>query len=111
VRPGQTFLLATNSYRAAGCGGYLAARPERMVPERLVDVGHAMIRDILLRHFASPPATASQTTSFSFLPLPGTSVTFDTAPEATRHLAEVAHLHPEPLGTTPEGFARFRLHL
>lgn len=111
VRPGQTFLLATNSYRAAGCGGYLAARPERMVPERMVDVGHAMIRDILLRHFASPPATASQTTSFSFLPLPGTSVTFDTAPEATRHLAEVAHLHPEPLGTTPEGFARFRLHL
>lgn len=104
--PAQEFILATNSYRAAGCGGYVWARPER-----LVDVGRTPIRDLLIRHVASadrpaPPAAPD----FGFVPMPGTSVTFDTAPGAIPHLDEIAHFGPEYLGPAPAGFARFRLH-
>lgn len=105
--PNQEFLLATNSYRSAGCGGYAQARPER-----LVDVGRAPIRDILLRHLAEHEPTApAPAETFRFRPMPGTTVTYDTAPAATAHLDRIAHFRPEPLGLTDEGFARFRLHL
>ncbi|RID92830.1 bifunctional 2',3'-cyclic-nucleotide 2'-phosphodiesterase/3'-nucleotidase [Gemmobacter lutimaris] len=106
LHPDQAFILATNNYRAAGCGGYTCARPERMV-----DVGHAALRDIVLRHLADNPRVPASLPAFSFLPMPDTSVTYDTAPSATAYLAELAHLRPEALGLTPEGFARFRLHL
>lgn len=105
--PEQEFLLATNSYRAAGCGGYVQARPER-----LVDVGRAPIRDILLRHLAETvPQAPAESEMFRFRPMPGTTVTFDTAPAAAAHLDRIARFRPEPLGLTDEGFARFRLHL
>jgi 2',3'-cyclic-nucleotide 2'-phosphodiesterase/3'-nucleotidase len=104
--PRQEFILATNSYRAAGSGGYVWARPSR-----LVDVGRTSIRDLLIRHVAeghrpAPPAAPD----FGFVPMPGTSVIYDTSPEAMAHLAEIAHLAPEYLGPTPSGFARLRLH-
>ncbi len=104
--PGQDFILATNSYRAAGCGGYAWARPDR-----LVDVGRTPIRDLLIRHIAEARRPASPPPrDFGFMPMRGTSVTYDTAPEAMAHLAEIAHLRPEYLGPAPAGFARFRLH-
>ena len=108
VLPDQEFILATNSYRAAGCGGYAGAQPER-----LIDVGRMPIREILIRHLSEghhvrPPDSHT----FRFAPMPeGTTVTFDTAPAALAHLDSVAALRPEPMGLTPEGFARFRLHL
>lgn len=107
VDPEQEFVLATNSYRAAGCGGYTGARPER-----LIDVGRTPVRELLIRHISEgssirPPGQHS----FRFAPMPGTSVTFDTAPAALAHLDSVAALRPEPMGLTEAGFARFRLHL
>lgn len=107
VTPDQEFVLATNSYRAAGCGGYGGARPER-----LIDVGRMPIREILIQHLGqAAPVSEPGSNCFRFCPMPGTTVTFDTAPAALAHLDIVAGMHPEPLGLTASGFARFRLHL
>lgn len=106
--PEAEFILVTNSYRATGCGGYGPAPADRQL-----DLGHAAVRDVLLRHLSAPAATvlAPAPRHARFLPMPGTSVIFDTAPAASRYLEEIAAFRPEPLGPTPEGFARFRLHL
>jgi len=101
------FVLVTNSYRAAGSGGYHHARPER-----LIDVGRQPVRDILLRHVpAASPIRSYADDSYRFMRMPGTTVLFDSAPLAPETCAKIAHLRPELLGPTPEGFARFRLHL
>lgn len=105
--PAAEFILATNSYRAAGCGGYTAARPDR-----IVDVGRAPIRDILLGFVRdTAPVALWQGGSFGFLPMPGTSVQFETGRDALPYLDEIAHFSPEPLCPTEDGFLSFRLHL
>ncbi len=107
IDPKQEFVLATNSYRAAGCGGYHMA-----TPDRLLDVGRTPIRDILIRHFQNGQAvTQADASTFRFLPMPGTSVIYDTAPEARAYLDQIGHCRPEELGIQPNGFLRFRLHL
>lgn len=105
--PQAEFILATNSYRASGCGGFAGTTPARDL-----DMGRDNIRDILLRHIATagtvyaPPAP-----EWRFTPLPDTSVTLDTAPQAMAHLQEVAQLGLQAMGPAPDGFARFRLTL
>jgi 2',3'-cyclic-nucleotide 2'-phosphodiesterase / 3'-nucleotidase len=105
VAPDARFALATNSYRAgvvrrhAGGAEMIAARGDSM-------------RDILLRQIAAyqvvPPAPPA---GWALLPQPGTCVVMDTSPLATDHIADLARFDPEPLGLTPAGFLRFRLHL
>ncbi len=107
VDAGQEFILATNSYRAAGSGGYIQADPSRHL-----DLGRTPIRDLLIRHLASGAIPDQpEAPCFRFRPMPGTTVSFATSPAATAHLDEIADLRPEPLGLDPDGFARFRLHL
>jgi len=107
IDPGAEFVLATNNYRAAGCGGYGAADPSRMI-----EIGRTPLREVLLAYVSSHPGLYRRSDrNFGFLPMPGSSVTFDTAPAAVAHLDEIAHFRPQPLGLTPQGFARFRLHL
>jgi 2',3'-cyclic-nucleotide 2'-phosphodiesterase/3'-nucleotidase len=107
VDPEQEFILATNSYRAAGSGGYIQADPSRHL-----DLDRTPIRDLLIRHLASVANPARpEAPRFGFCPMPGTTVTFATSPAAAAHLDDIADLRPEPLGSGPDGFARFRLHL
>lgn len=103
----QEFVLATNSYRAAGSGGYV-----RIDPARQLDVGRDPIRDLLIRHLGKTPVAArDDPPCLGFCPMPGTTVTFATSPRAAAHLDAIAHLHPKALGVAADGFARFRLHL
>ena len=51
------------------------------------------------------------TPPWCFLPIPGATALFDSAPEAAAHLAEVPHLRLAPLDLLPNGFRRFRLTL
>ncbi|NUB44721.1 bifunctional 2',3'-cyclic-nucleotide 2'-phosphodiesterase/3'-nucleotidase [Fertoebacter nigrum] len=104
VDPCASFIVASNSYRAAGSGGF-AARPALLT-------GTTSIRDTLLAHIAAtnplpPPAPPF----WRFAPMPGTSVTFDTAPAARAMLGDVPHLALTALGDTADGFVRFRLAL
>ncbi len=107
VDPQQDFVLATNSYRASGCGGFAGT-----TLDRAIDVGRAPIRELLLRYIAqASPIRATPPDDWHFAPMPGTTVVFDTSPQAASDLAPIAAYAPQPLGLTADGFARFRLHL
>jgi 2',3'-cyclic-nucleotide 2'-phosphodiesterase/3'-nucleotidase len=69
-------------------------------------------RDILIQHVAGAGTVgAARPAVWHFRPLPGTSVTFDSAPRAAAHIGTLAPLRVEAAGPAPGGFARFRLHL
>lgn len=107
VDPAARFVLATNNYRAGGGGGFPGARAEKLIFE-----GPDSNRDILLRHIVETgcPIMPAPGEGWRFVPLPGTSVLYDTGPGAARHLAGLP-LRIEPLGEAPDGFARFRIAL
>ncbi|NEX46031.1 bifunctional 2',3'-cyclic-nucleotide 2'-phosphodiesterase/3'-nucleotidase [Rhodobacter sp. ETT8] len=108
--PAQQFVLATNSFRGSGNGGFSPAEPARVVLEE-----QTANRDILIAHIgralngAAAPERGAPAWRFS--PLPGTSVTFDTSPLAAACLADAPHLALTPLARTEEGFLRLRLDL
>ena len=120
------FILATNSYRSSGSGGFLDADSARIV---LADLKSN--RDILIDYLASganlvegdpesgsdmpppmaPGACPANTPAWSFAACPGATALFDSAPESLRFLAEASHLNLTPLGPTPTGFQRYCLTL
>ncbi|MDH2327283.1 bifunctional 2',3'-cyclic-nucleotide 2'-phosphodiesterase/3'-nucleotidase [Cereibacter sp. SYSU M97828] len=101
--PDAAFHVATSSYRAGGTGGFSPRPP--------VAIGPATMREVLMDRIAGHPPAATQAPFWSFVSMPGTSVTFDTSPRAINHLHEVAHLPLTPIGPTDRGFLRFRLDL
>ncbi|MEO1790328.1 MAG: 2',3'-cyclic-nucleotide 2'-phosphodiesterase, partial [Pseudomonadota bacterium] len=66
-----------------------------------------IVRYIVEQGTIDPKADANWT----FMPLPGTSVLFDTGPAAERYLDDVKGVAIEPAGEGPDGFARFRIQL
>jgi len=107
VTDGQGFLVVTNSYRAAGGGHFTApARCESVL------ASPATVRDVLARHMEreSPLAPRPQPT-WRFVPMPGTSVIFETGPGALRHRERIGALGLQPAGRSEDGFQRFRLQL
>lgn len=107
VHPGDRFILATNSYRAQGNGGFPACHPGRI----LLDDGtasRAALGTWLAAHPQLPPATEH----WALNPIPGTTALIDAPAGADRHLDDIAHFHPETLPHAPRsGLHRFRLHL
>ena len=107
IDPAARFVLATNSYRAAGSGGFAAATSDRVILN-----GPHYIRDILLAHMAGGATLSDRPPpNWRFTPTPDTTVIFESAPAAVAHIAELSSMTPEALDLTPRGFRRFRLHL
>ncbi|MBC7737689.1 MAG: 5'-nucleotidase C-terminal domain-containing protein, partial [Candidatus Saccharibacteria bacterium] len=105
--PTARFVLATNSYRAAGSGGFPAASTDRMILS-----SHDGNREVLLEYISRLGTVARDPVpNWRFVPMPGTTVLFDSAPAASAHLTDLAPLTAEALDLTPTGFRRFRLHL
>ncbi len=105
IRPDDRYLLATNSYRAGS-----AVYPGTRRPP--VAIGDTPIRDLLAQHIARLGSiTPDRGAGWSFLPMPGCSVTFDACPTAAAHTADIASFRPSAIGPTEQGFLRFRLSL
>jgi len=65
------------------------------------------VRYIVEKGTISPRADAN----WSFAPLPGTSVLFDTGPKANDYVDSIEGMKIAPTGEGPEGFARFKIDL
>lgn len=102
IRPEDRFILAGNSYRTEHTPGGPSLR--------LLDEGRRC-SDVIAAYIRAGGPIGGEEEAWSFLPLPGTSVLFESGPGALGHLEAVAHLRPESLGLTDTGFYRFRLHL
>ena len=105
--PAARFILATNSYRVGGGGGYDMARASKIILH-----GGQAIRSILASYIATkgtPPMDIQPVWRFSAMK--DTSVTFLSAPAAAEFCAEVTSGGVSPAEMTEKGFQRFPLTL
>ncbi|MGR3464287.1 bifunctional 2',3'-cyclic-nucleotide 2'-phosphodiesterase/3'-nucleotidase [Limimaricola sp.] len=107
IDPDQEFIIATNNYRATGGGSFPGADGSTIVFE-----GPDTNRDVIVRYIVeqgtiSPSADAN----WSFVPMDGTTVLFDTGPNAASYLNDVKGVQIAPAGDGPDGFARFVIRL
>lgn len=107
IDPAAKFIVATNNYRASGGGSFPGAMGDSIVFE-----GPDTNRDVIVRYIVeqgtiSPRADANWT----FAPVEGASVLFDTGPKAADYVADVKSVDIAPAGEGADGFARFRIQL
>lgn len=107
IDPFASFAIATNSYRIAAHSGVLPYDENRILYQ-----SNVKNRDVLLRFLGKKaPRPNVFAPGWGFVPMPGTTATFDTSPKALSHLANLASVQVTAIGTTQTGFMRFRLHL
>ncbi|MCF2870524.1 bifunctional 2',3'-cyclic-nucleotide 2'-phosphodiesterase/3'-nucleotidase [Octadecabacter sp. G9-8] len=100
------FIIATNNYRAGGGGNFPGATSDTTVFE-----GPDTNRDVIVRYIVEKGTISPRAdNNWSFVPMDGTSVLFDTGPAAISYLDQV-NLQIEEAGDGPDGFARFRITL
>ncbi|KFB09859.1 bifunctional 2',3'-cyclic-nucleotide 2'-phosphodiesterase/3'-nucleotidase [Nitratireductor basaltis] len=107
IDPDAEFVVATNNYRAGGGGNFPGITPDKVIfqaPDTNRDV---IVRYIVEQGTINPSADANWT----FKPLEGTSVTFQTGPKGERFAGDVAGVSITPAGEGDEGFAIYRIGL
>ena len=107
VDPDTEFIIATNNYRASGGGDFPGAKGDTIIFE-----GPDTNRDVIVRYIVekgtiSPRADANWT----FAPVEGATVIFETGPKAAEYVDEVKGVTLEPAGDGADGFAQFRISL
>ena len=103
VADDDQFILATNSYRISGSGGFLKNDPKVVLADRMSN------RDVLMRYIR-------QNSPIEFdMPRPRNwklsaagrvRAVFETSPLAKDCLWQITHYDPEVIGLSPKGFLR-----
>lgn len=107
VTDDMEFVVATNNYRASGGGAFPGAMGDTVIFE-----GPDTNRDIIVRYIVekgtiSPAADGNWT----FAPMEGTTVLFETGPGGTQYAGTVPGVTIEPAGDGEGGFALYRITL
>jgi 2',3'-cyclic-nucleotide 2'-phosphodiesterase / 3'-nucleotidase len=107
IDPAAKFVVASNNYRAGGGGNFPEINSSKVVfqaPDTNRDV---IVRYIIDQGTINPSADANWT----FAPLNGTTVIFESGPKAKELVADVKSIKIEPAGAGAEGFEKFRITL
>lgn len=107
IDPAQKFVVATNNYRAGGGGNFPEINESKVIYEAPDTNRDVIVRYIIAEGTINPSADAN----WSFLPLPETSVVFETGAKARDFISQVKTLKLEPAGEGENGFAKYRILL
>ncbi len=103
----QIFVIATSEFRAAGGGGGPQFGEDQVVFSGARSVNDAFFANVDQQALKVPALHAPWSFSCAS-PVQGL---LHTSPKALKHMAEIAHLNPEPLDIDANGFLPVRLSL
>lgn len=107
IDPAQKFVVATNNYRAGGGGNFPEINQSKVIYEAPDTNRDVIVRYIVAEGTINPSADGN----WSFVPLPQTSVVFETGAKAKDFISQVKTLKIEPAGEGENGFSKFRILL